>query len=119
MRTWVPRGHTPVLQYHFNWHLLSAMAGITWWNFYFRLYPGTIHATEVIDFLGHLLRHLPGKLLVGNPAFRVDPFKVADQQQPEVPTRRQARPSHHRHFRHKGVTDSLRKFLAVRLKVPS
>ncbi len=64
VRTWAPRGHTPVLQYHFNWHLLSAMAGITWWNFYFRLYPGTIHATEVIDFLGHLLRHLPGKLLV-------------------------------------------------------
>ena len=32
----------------------------------------------------------------GDPAFRVDPFKVADQQQPEVPTRRQARPSHHR-----------------------
>jgi transposase len=53
-----------VLQYHFNWKVLSAAAGITWWNFYFRLYPGTIHATEVIDFLGHLLRHLPGKLLV-------------------------------------------------------
>jgi hypothetical protein len=31
-----------------------------------------------------------------NPAFRVDPFKVADQQQPEVPTRRETRPSHHR-----------------------
>src|ERR1035437_9775107 len=64
VRTWAPRGHTPVLQYHFNWHLLSALAGITWWNFYFRVYVGTIHATEVIDFLGHLLRHLPGKLLV-------------------------------------------------------
>jgi transposase len=44
--------------------VLSAAAGITWWNFYFRLYPGAIHAAEVIDFLGHLLRHLPGKLLV-------------------------------------------------------
>ena len=44
--------------------MLSAAAGITWWNFYFRLYPGAIHAAEVIDFLGHLLRHLPGKLLV-------------------------------------------------------
>ena len=64
MRTWAPRGQTPVLQYHFNWKVLSAAAGITWWNFYFRLYPDTIHATEVIDFLGHLLRHLPGKLLV-------------------------------------------------------
>jgi transposase len=64
VRTWAPRGQTPVLQHHFNWQVLSAAAGITWWNFYFRLYPGAIHAAEVIDFLGHLLRHLPGKLLV-------------------------------------------------------
>jgi hypothetical protein len=27
-----------VLQYHFNWKWLSAMAGVTWWNFYFRLF---------------------------------------------------------------------------------
>ncbi len=39
-------------------------AGITWWNFYFRLYPGATHATELIDFFGHLMRHLPGKLRV-------------------------------------------------------
>ena len=53
-----------MLQYHFNWKVLSAAAGITWWNFYFRLYPDTIRAAEVVDFLGHLLRHLPGQLLV-------------------------------------------------------
>ena len=64
VRTWAPRGQTPVLQYHFNWKVLSAAAGITWWNFYFRLYPATIRAPQVVDFLGHLLRHLPGKLLV-------------------------------------------------------
>jgi hypothetical protein len=27
-----------VLQYHFNWKTLSAIAGVTWWNFYFRLF---------------------------------------------------------------------------------
>jgi len=73
VRTWAPRGQTPVLQYHFNWKVLSASAGITWWNFYFRLYPTTIRAPLVVDFLGHLLRHLPGKLLVvwdGLPAHR-------------------------------------------------
>ena len=73
MRTWAPRGQTPVLQYHFNWKVLSAVAGITWWSFYFRLYPTTIRAPQVVDFLGHLLRHLPGKLLVvwdGLPAHR-------------------------------------------------
>jgi len=53
-----------VLQYHFNWKMLSAMAGVTWWNFYFRLFPDTIRSPQVIEFLAHLLRHLPGKLLI-------------------------------------------------------
>jgi len=43
---------------------MAAAAGITWWNFYFRLYPTTIKAPQVVDFLGHLLRHIRGKLLV-------------------------------------------------------
>jgi transposase len=37
---------------------------VTWWNFYFRLFPGTIRSPPVIEFLEHLLRHIPGKLLV-------------------------------------------------------
>jgi hypothetical protein len=37
-RTWAPRGQTPVLQYHFNGKTLSVMAGVTWWNFYFRCF---------------------------------------------------------------------------------
>jgi transposase len=53
-----------VLQYHFNWKTLSAIAGITWWNFYFRLFPGAIKGPQIIEFLEHLQRHLPGKLLV-------------------------------------------------------
>jgi len=53
-----------VLQYHFNWKMLSAMAGVTWWNFYFRLYPGSIRSPQVVEFLGHLRRHLPGRLLI-------------------------------------------------------
>ena len=62
-----------MLQYHFTWKVVSAAAGITWWNFYFRLYRRTIRAAEVADFRGHLLRHLSGKLLVvwdGLPAHR-------------------------------------------------
>jgi len=53
-----------VLQYHFNWKTLSALAGVTWWNFYFRLYPGTIRSPQVVEFLRHLRRHLSGQLLV-------------------------------------------------------
>ena len=53
-----------MLQYHFNWKKLSAIAGVTWWNFYFRLFPGAIRSPEVVIFLRHLLRHVPGNLLV-------------------------------------------------------
>jgi transposase len=63
-RTWAPRGETPVLQYHFNWKWLSAMAGITWWTFYFRLFPGTIRSPQVVVFLDHLLRHVSGPIVV-------------------------------------------------------
>jgi transposase len=62
-----------VLQYHFTWKTLSAVAGITFWNFYFRLFAGAIRSPQVIEFLGHLLRHLGGKVLIvwdGLPAHR-------------------------------------------------
>lgn len=64
VRTWAPRGQTPVLQYSFNWKCLSAIAGITLWNFYFQLFPGSIKAPQIIVFLKHLRRHVPGKLTV-------------------------------------------------------
>ncbi len=53
-----------MLQYNFNWDKLSAVAGITFYNFYFRLYKGSIKSAEVVDFLGALLRHIPGRLLI-------------------------------------------------------
>jgi transposase len=40
------------------------VAGITWWRFYFRLYPGAIRAPQAVDFLRHLLRQLPGDLMI-------------------------------------------------------
>ena len=40
------------------------MAGITWWNFYFKLFPGTIKAPQIIESLQHLMRHLRRPLLV-------------------------------------------------------
>ena len=64
VRTLAPRGQTPGLQSHFKWKVLSAAAGITWWSCYFRLYRTTIRAPQVVDFLGHLLRHLSGKWLL-------------------------------------------------------
>jgi transposase len=64
VRTWAPRGQTPVLQLSFNWKVLSAIAGITMWQFYFRLYRGTIKTPQIINFLGHLQRQLDRKLLI-------------------------------------------------------
>jgi transposase len=53
-----------VLQFHFNWKTISTIAGITWWTFYFRLFPGTIRSPQVAEFLTHLMRHVPSDLLV-------------------------------------------------------
>ena len=49
VRTWAPRGETPVLQYSFNWKCLSAIAGITIWSFYFLWVAETRSRTEMID----------------------------------------------------------------------
>jgi len=60
------------------------MAGVTWWKFYFRLYPGSIRSRQVIHFLSHLMRHVHSNLLLiwdGAPIHRsrlVRDF-VADQ----------------------------------------
>jgi len=53
-----------VLQYNFNWKTLSAIAGLTFWNFYFRLYPGTVRSPQVVHFLDALLRHINGPMLI-------------------------------------------------------
>ena len=70
---WAPKGNTPVLQYNFNWKSLSAVAGLTFLNFYFRLYPGSVKGEQVVDFLKALVQHIGGPLLVvcdGLPAHR-------------------------------------------------
>ncbi|MBA2490190.1 MAG: transposase [Gammaproteobacteria bacterium] len=62
VRTWAPCGATPVLQLHFNWHQLAVIAGLTCWNFYFKLIPGTIRGPQVVAFLKQLRAQLKRKL---------------------------------------------------------
>jgi transposase len=72
-RTWAPRGETPILEFNFNWKSVSAAAGLTFGNFYFRLYPGSIKSPQVVDFLNALVRHIPQPLMLvwdGLPAHR-------------------------------------------------
>ena len=46
VRTWAPKGCTPVVQFHFNWKHVSAIAGLTRANFLFRLYDGAVKSDE-------------------------------------------------------------------------
>jgi len=64
VRTWAPRGQTPQLVFSHAWGKLSVIAGITWREFYFRLYRGSIKSRQAVEFLGHLRRQIKGRLLV-------------------------------------------------------
>jgi transposase len=64
VRTWAPRGQTPLLQETFNWKSLSIIGGLALLRFYFQVHPGSIKGPQVVQFLRHLQRHLPGKVLV-------------------------------------------------------
>lgn len=64
VRTWAPKGETPVLQDHFNWKQLSVIAGISPWHFYFRLYPGSIRGPQLVEFLKVLQATIGEQLLV-------------------------------------------------------
>lgn len=52
------------MQYSFQWKTLSAIAGLTWWNFYFQLYPSSIRSAQVVEFLKALTQHIAQPLLV-------------------------------------------------------
>ena len=64
VRTWAPRGQTPLLQETFNWKSLSIIGGLVLWRFYFQIHSGSIKGLQVVEFLKHLQRHVPGKLLI-------------------------------------------------------
>jgi transposase len=40
------------------------MAGLTFWRFYFRLYPGSVKSAQVVEFLEALVRQIDGPLLI-------------------------------------------------------
>lgn len=64
VRTWSRRGHTPILQHSLTWKQLSAIAGLSFWQFYFRFFPGAIRSEQIIEFLGALKRQIKRPLLV-------------------------------------------------------
>jgi transposase len=64
IRTWAMKGQTPVVQFHFNWHQLSLIAGMHFSGVCFRLHDGTIAKEQVVEFLKALLAHWRRPLLI-------------------------------------------------------
>lgn len=64
MRTWAPKGQTPVIQFHFNWNHVSVIAGLSRAQFVFRLYDGSVKKEQAVDFLKALKAHLQRPLLI-------------------------------------------------------
>jgi transposase len=64
MRTWAPKGCTPVLQYSFNWKQLTVIAALGRGHFYFRFTHGPIRKSDLVQFLKTLQRIIGRKLLV-------------------------------------------------------
>ena len=64
-RTWAPCGRTPVLWHCFHWPKLSAISSVTPDpDVYLRLVRGTIRSPQLIAFVHHLLRQIPGRVFL-------------------------------------------------------
>ena len=64
VRTWGLKGCTPIVQFHFNWKHISAVAGMSRSNFLFRLCDGAVKGPQIVEFLKALRAHLKRKLLI-------------------------------------------------------
>ncbi len=65
LRTYAPAGQTPVVKEYLSHDHLSAMSGITpEGKLYMTMQERSYKGPDVVSFLQHLLRHIPGKLLV-------------------------------------------------------
>ena len=80
VRTYAPRGETPILRVRLSRDHVSAISGITMDGTLLLMAQEHAYCTEdVVGFLKHLLRHIPGLLLViwdGSPIHRGDLIKT-------------------------------------------
>lgn len=79
VRTYAPRGETPILDALLTRDHLSAISGLTMdGQLLLQVRERAFRSPEVVDFLRHLLRQIPGPLLViwdGAPIHRAQPVK--------------------------------------------
>jgi transposase len=79
MRTYAPRGQTPILHAPLSYDHLSAISAITAeGQLLMQVQDHAYTSLEVVTFLRHLLQHIPGKLLIiwdGASIHRGQPIK--------------------------------------------
>ena len=85
VRTWAPRGETPIIRHRYRRDKVSVISGISvsprrqTLGLYFRLFPCNIGHDEVCEFLRDLLRHLRGPtiaLLDNSTTHRGEPIRM-------------------------------------------
>lgn len=70
LRTWAPRGHTPLLRHWDRHDRISVISGLSvsplrqHLGLYYQWHHHNIRQVEVCGFLSHLLRHLRGPVIV-------------------------------------------------------
>ncbi len=64
VRTWAPKGQTPIIQFHFNWTHVSVIAGLSPTHCLFRLHEGSIKKEQHVEFLKALRAQLKQPLLI-------------------------------------------------------
>jgi transposase len=79
VRTYAPRGQTPILDAPLSWDHLSAIGALTLdGRWYMGVQERPFRSTDIVCFLKRLLRYIPGKLLVLRdqlPAHRGQPIQ--------------------------------------------
>lgn len=80
VRTWAPRGQTPLLRVKLTRDHLSAISGITLdGRLFMQVRPTSYDAEAVVGFLRVLLRKIPGKIVLiwdGSPIHRANALKA-------------------------------------------
>jgi transposase len=93
LRTWAPRGETPIHRYRYKRDKVSVISGISVspkrqrLGLYYRLHLHNIGQNEVCEFLRHLLRHLPGHVIAfldNSKTHKGDPLRRLQSRHPRL-----------------------------------
>jgi putative transposase len=93
VKTWAPRGHTPVHRHRYRRDKVSVISGISvspkrqHLGLYYQLWFDNIGQAEVCAFLRHLLRHLRGPviaLLDNSQTHKGEPLRELRRQHPRL-----------------------------------